>query len=159
MVTNKLNSNMGTTSTNSESPYQMLRTWGMIFTYGLTLVCLVAFICTCVESQKVYNEHYDVIRVDKVFNPISLVYLFSCVPTLAFGALLSGVANIGDDVRAMKSLNGRNSEPTDGANTSAGTTANTGGEKPADKSTAYLLIFGGVIILLIVFVAVSGVFK
>ena len=153
---------MGTTSTNSESPYQMLRTWGMIFTYGLTLVCLVAFACTCVESVKVYNEHYDVIRVDKVFNPISLVYLFSCVPTLAFGALLSGVAKIGDDVRALKSLYGRNSELTEGENTSAGTTAHTGGEKPAegkDKSTIYLIIVGLAIILSVIFVAVSGVFK
>lgn len=153
---------MGTTSTNSESPYQMLRTWGMIFTYGLTLVCLVAFACTCVESVKVYNEHYDVIRVDKVFNPISLVYLFSCVPTLAFGALLSGVAKIGDDVWALKSLYGRNSELTEGANTSAGTTAHTGGAKPVDgkdKSTIYLIIVGIAIVLFVIFVATTGVFK
>lgn len=153
---------MGTTSTDSESPYQMLRTWGMIFTYGLTLVCLVAFICSCVESVKVYNEHYDVIRVDKVFNPISLVYLFSCIPTLAFGALLSGVAKIGDDVLTLKSLYGRISESSEGANTSTGAISQTIEGKPAkgaDKSTIYLIIVGLAIILSVIFVAVTGVFK
>ena len=62
----------------------------------------------------------------------------------------------------MKSLYGRNSELTEGANTSAGTTAHTVGEKPTegkDKSTIYLIIVGLAIILSVIFVAVSGVFK
>lgn len=139
----------------------MLRTWGMIFTYGLTLVCLIAFVCTCTIKIPVIDDGYTV-GTKTIFNPVSLVYLLSCVPTLAFGALLSGVAKVGDDVRELKSLYGRNGELTESANPTTGTTTDTGGVKPAegtDKSTVYLLIFGGAIILLIVFVAVSGVFK
>lgn len=153
---------METTSTNSSSPYQALRTWGIVFSVGLTLVCLIAFICTCVESQKIYNEHYDVIRVDKVFNPVSLVYLFSCIPSLAFGALFSAVARIGDDLRAVRASQGRNSELTAGEAPSAGTTAHTGGNTPAkmdDNSNIILVIAGAIIILGVVFVAAFGVFK
>lgn len=140
---------METTSTNSESPYQPLRTWGLVFSVGLTLVCLIAFICTCVESQPIYGEHYDVIRVDKVFNPVSLVYLFSSIPSLAFGALFSAVARIGDDLRAVRASQGRNSEPTTGGNTPA----------KDDNSTTLLIIAGVITVLAVVFIAVSGVFK
>lgn len=153
---------MGTTSTNSTSPYQPLRTWGLVFSVGLTLVCLIAFICTCVESQPIYSEHYDVIRVDKVFNPVSLVYLFSSIPSLAFGSLFSAVARIGDDLRAVRTSQGCNSEPTTGATTSAGTTAHTDGNTPAkmdDNGTILLVIVGAITILCVVFIAVSGVFK
>lgn len=152
---------METTSTQS-SPYQALRAWGLVFSVGLTLVCLIAFICTCVESQPIYSEHYDVIRVDKVFNPVSLVYLFSCIPSLAFGALFSAVARIGDDLRAVRASQGCNSEPTANATPSAGTTAHTGGNTPAkmdDNSNIILIIAGAIIILGVVFVAAFGVFK
>lgn len=141
---------MGTTSTNSTSPYQPLRTWGLVFSVGLTAVCLIAFICTCVESQPIYGEHYDVIRVDKVFNPVSLVYLFSSIPSLAFGSLFSAVARIGDDLRAVRASQGGNSEPTTGENTSA---------KEDDNSTTLLIIAGVITVLIVVFIAVSGVFK
>lgn len=153
---------METTSTNSESPYQPLRTWGIVFSVGLTLVCLIAFICTCVESQPIYGEHYDVIRVDKVFNPVSLVYLFSSIPSLAFGALFSAVARIGDDLRAVRASHGRNSEPTANATPLDGTTAHTGGNTPAkmdDNGTILLVIAGSIIILCVVFVVAFGVFK
>lgn len=153
---------MGTTSTNSASPYQALRAWGLVFSVGLTLVCLIAFICTCVESQPIYSEHYDVIRVDKVFNPVSLVYLFSCIPSLAFGSLFSAVARIGDDLRAVRASQGRNGEPTTGETPSAGTTAHTMENTPAkmdDSNNIILVIAGAIIILGVVFIAVSGVFK
>ncbi len=153
---------MGTTSTNSTSPYQPLRTWGLVFSVGLTAVCLIAFICTCVESQPIYSEHYDVIRVDKVFNPVSLVYLFSSIPSLAFGALFSAVARIGDDLRAVRASQGRNSEPTTNATPSAGTTAHTGENTPAkmdDNGTILLVIAGSIIILCVVFSVAFGVFK
>lgn len=140
---------METTSTNSTSPYQPLRTWGLVFSVGLTAVCLIAFICTCVESQPIYSEHYDVIRVDKVFNPVSLVYLFSCIPSLAFGSLFSAVARIGDDLRAVRATQGRNSEPTTGENTPA----------KDDNSTILLIIAGVITVLIVVFVAAFGVFK
>ena len=153
---------MGTTSTNSTSPYQPLRAWGLVFSVGLTAVCLIAFICTCVESQPIYSEHYDVIRVDKVFNPVSLVYLFSCIPSLAFGSLFSAVARIGDDLRAVRASLGRNSEPTTNATPSAGTTDHTDGNTPAkmdDNGTILLVIAGSIIILCVVFVVAFGVFK
>lgn len=153
---------MGTTSTNSTSPYQPLRAWGLVFSVGLTLVCLIAFICTCVESQPIYGEHYDVIRVDKVFNPVSLVYLFSSIPSLAFGSLFSAVARIGDDLRAVRASQGRNSEPTADATPSDGTTAHTGENAPAkmdDNGTILLVIVGAITILCVVFIAVSGVLK
>lgn len=153
---------METTSTNSSSPYQPLRTWGIVFSVGLTLVCLIAFICTCVESQPIYSEHYDVIRVDKVFNPVSLVYLFSCIPSLAFGSLFSAVARIGDDLRAVRASQGRNGEPTADATPSDGTTAHTDGNTPAkmdDNGTILLVIAGSIIILCVVFVVAFGVFK
>lgn len=140
---------MGTTSTNSTSPYQPLRTWGLVFSVGLTLVCLIAFICTCVESQPIYGEHYDVIRVDKVFNPVSLVYLFSSIPSLAFGSLFSAVARIGDDLRAVRASQGRNGEPTADATPA----------KENDNSTTLLIIAGVITVLAVVFIAVSGVFK
>lgn len=152
---------METTSTQS-SPYQPLRTWGIVFSVGLTLVCLIAFICTCVESQPIYGEHYDVIRVDKAFNPVSLVYLFSCIPSLAFGSLFSAVARIGDDLRAVRASHGRNSEPTANATPSDGTTAHTDGNTPAkmdDNGTILLVIAGSIIILCVVFVVAFGVFK
>lgn len=153
---------METTSTNSASPYQALRAWGLVFSVGLTLVCLIAFICTCVESQPIYSEHYDVIRVDKVFNPVSLVYLFSCIPSLAFGSLFSAVARIGDDLRAVRASQGSNSEPTTNATPSAGTTDHTDGNTPAkmdDNGTILLVIAGSIIILCVVFVVAFGVFK
>lgn len=141
---------MGTTSTNSTSPYQPLRTWGLVFSVGLTAVCLIAFICTCVESQPIYGEHYDVIRVDKVFNPVSLVYLFSSIPSLAFGALFSAVARIGDDLRAVRATQGRNGEPTADGNTPA---------KEGDNSTILLIIAGVIIVLGVVFIVAFDVFK
>ena len=152
---------METTSTQS-SPYQPLRTWGLVFSVGLTAVCLIAFICTCVESQPIYSEHYDVIRVDKVFNPVSLVYLFSCIPSLAFGSLFSAVARIGDDLRAVRASQGHNSELTANATPSDGTTAHTDGNTPAkmdDNGTILLVIAGAIIILCVVFSVAFGVFK
>ena len=140
---------METTSTQS-SPYQALRAWGLVFSVGLTLVCLIAFICTCVESQPIYSEHYDVIRVDKVFNPVSLVYLFSSIPSLAFGSLFSAVARIGDDLRAVRATQGGNSETTTGENTPA---------KEDDNSTTLLIIAGVITVLAVVCIAAFGVLK
>lgn len=85
----------------------------------------------------------------KGFNPVSLVYLFSCIPSLAFGALFSAVARIGDDLRAVRASQGCNSEPTTGGNTPA----------KDDNSTTLLIIAGVITVLAVVFIAVSGVFK
>ena len=152
---------METTSTQS-SPYQPLRTWGIVFSVGLTLVCLVAFVCTCMAEIPVFGSDGFISGTRKAFNPVSLVYLFSCIPSLAFGALFSAVARIGDDLRAVRASQGRNSEPTTGEAPSAGTTAHTGGNTPAkmdDNSNIILVIAGAIIILGVVFVAAFGVFK
>lgn len=141
---------MGTTSTNSTSPYQALRTWGIVFSVGLTLVCLVAFICTCMAEIPVFGSDGFISGTRKAFNPVSLVYLFSCIPSLAFGALFSAVARIGDDLRAVRASQGRNGEPTADGNAPA---------KEGDNSTTLLIIAGVVTVLAVVFIAVSGVLK
>jgi hypothetical protein len=85
----------------------------------------------------------------KAFNPVSLVYLFSCIPSLAFGSLFTAVARIGDDLRAVRASQGCNSEPTTGATPA----------KEDDNSTTLLIIAGVITVLAVVFIAVSGVFK
>lgn len=151
---------METTSTQS-SPYQALRTWGIVFSVGLTLVCLIAFICTCTIKIPIIDDGFT-IGTRTIFNPVSLVYLFSSIPSLAFGSLFSAVARIGDDLRAVRASQGRNSEPTTNATPSAGTTDHTDGNTPAkmdDNGTILLVIAGAITILCVVFIAVSGVFK
>ena len=140
---------METTSTNSASPYQALRTWGIVFSVGLTLVCLVAFICTCMAEIPVFGSDGFISGTRKAFNPVSLVYLFSCIPSLAFGSLFTAVARIGDDLRAVRASQGCNSEPTTGATPA----------KEDDNSTTLLIIAGVITVLAVVFIAVSGVFK
>lgn len=141
---------MDANKTTSLTPYQKLRRWGYVFSIGLTLVCLIAFLCTCVESQKIYNEHYDVIRVDKVFNPVSLVYLFSCIPTLAFGCLFSVLARIGENVQAMKDAQGGN-EAVEAGNASQ--------KKEGDFNITFLIIVAVLIVVVVTLVATLGVFK
>lgn len=138
---------METTSTQS-SPYQPLRTWGIVFSVGLTLVCLIAFICTCTIKMPIIEDGFT-IGTRIIFNPVSLIYLFSCIPSLAFGSLFSAVARIGDDLRAVRTSQGGNSEPTTGGNTPA----------KDDNSTTLLIIAGVITVLAVVFIAVSGVFK
>ena len=140
---------METTSTNSSSPYQALRAWGLVFSVGLTLVCLIAFICTCTIEMPIIEDGFT-IGTRTIFNPMSLVYLFSSIPSLAFGALFSAVARIGDDLRAVRATQGRNGEPTADGNTPA---------KEDDNSTTLLIIAGVITVLAVVFIAVSGVFK
>ena len=139
---------MGTTSTNSASPYQALRAWGLVFSVGLTLVCLIAFICTCTIKMPIIEDGFT-IGTRTIFNPMSLVYLFSSIPSLAFGALFSAVARIGDDLRAVRASQGGNSETTTGEN------------KPAkdDNSTTLLIIAGVVTVLAVVCIAAFGVLK
>ena len=152
---------MGTTSTNSASPYQALRAWGLVFSVGLTLVCLIAFICTCTIKMPIIDDGFT-IGTKTIFNPVSLVYLFSSIPSLAFGSLFSAVARIGDDLRAVRASQGCNSEPTANATPSDGTTAHTDGNTPAkmdDNGTILLVIAGSIIILCVVFVVAFGVFK
>ena len=139
---------METTSTQS-SPYQALRTWGIVFSVGLTLVCLIAFICTCTIKIPIIDDGFT-IGTRTIFNPVSLVYLFSSIPSLAFGSLFSAVARIGDDLRAVRASQGRNSEPTTGENTPA---------KADDNSTTLLIIAGVITVLCVVFVVAFGVFK
>lgn len=153
---------MGTTSTNSASPYQPLRTWGLVFSVGLTLVCLIAFICTCMAEIPMFGSDGFISGTRKAFNPVSLVYLFSCIPSLAFGSLFSAVARIGDDLRAVRASHGHNSEPTTDVTPSDGTTAHTGENAPAkmdDNGTILLVIAGAIIILGVVYVVAFGVFK
>ena len=140
---------MGTTSTNLSSPYQALRAWGLVFSVGLTLVCLIAFICTCTIKIPIIEDGFT-IGTRTIFNPVSLVYLFSCIPSLAFGALFSAAARIGDDLRAVRATQGRNSEPTADGNTPA---------KEDDNNTILLIIAGVIIVLCVVLVAAFGVFK
>jgi hypothetical protein len=141
---------METTSTNSSSPYQALRAWGLVFSVGLTLVCLIAFICTCTIKMPIIEDGFT-IGTRTIFNPVSLIYLFSSIPSLAFGSLFSAVARIGDDLRAVRASQGRNSEePTTGENTPA---------KADDNSTTLLIIAGVITVLIVVFVAAFGVFK
>lgn len=138
---------METTSTQS-SPYQALRTWGIVFSVGLTLVCLIAFICTCTIKIPIIDDGFT-IGTRTIFNPVSLVYLFSCIPSLAFGSLFSAVARIGDDLRAVRASQGRNSEPATGENTPA----------KDDNSTTLLIIAGVVTVLAVVCIAAFGVLK
>ena len=140
---------MGTTSTNSTSPYQPLRTWGLVFSVGLTLVCLIAFICTCTIKVPIIEDGFT-IGTRNIFNPVSLVYLFSSIPSLAFGALFSAVARIGDDLRAVRASQGRNSEPTTDGNTPA---------KEDDNNTTLLIIAGVITVLAVVCIAAFGVLK
>lgn len=140
---------MGTTSTNSTSPYQPLRTWGLVFSVGLTAVCLIAFICTCTIKMPIIDDGFT-IGTKTIFNPVSLVYLFSSIPSLAFGSLFSAVARIGDDLRAVRASHGCNGEPTADGNTPA---------KEDDNNTILLIIAGVIIVLCVVLVAAFGVFK
>lgn len=140
---------METTSTNSSSPYQAIRAWGLVFSVGLTLVCLIAFICTCTIKMPIIEDGFT-IGTRTIFNPVSLIYLFSCIPSLAFGSLFSAVARIGDDLRAVRASQGRNGEPTADGNTPA---------KEDDNNTILLIIAGVIIVLCVVLVAAFGVFK
>ena len=140
--------------TNSTSQYVALRVWGYVFSIGLTLVCLTAFILTCMVSVKIPNEHYDVIRVDKVFNPVSLIYLFSCIPSIAFGSLFSVVARIGENVQAMKDAKGGElpEEISDNDTTEIDT------KKKENRSILYALV-GATIILAVAFAIAFGASK
>lgn len=140
---------METTSTNSSSPYQAIRAWGLVFSVGLTLVCLIAFICTCTIKMPIIEDGFT-IGTRTIFNPVSLIYLFSCIPSLAFGALFSAVARIGDDLRAVRASQGCNSEPTADGNTPA---------KEDDNSTTLLIIAGVITVLAVVCIAAFGVLK
>lgn len=139
---------METTSTNSSSPYQAIRAWGLVFSVGLTLVCLIAFICTCTIKMPIIEDGFT-IGTRTIFNPVSLIYLFSSIPSLAFGSLFSAVARIGDDLRAVRASQGRNSEPTTDGNTPA----------KDDNSTTLLIIAGVITVLAVVCIAAFGVFK
>lgn len=139
---------METTSTNSASPYQALRAWGLVFSVGLTLVCLIAFICTCTIKMPIIDDGFT-IGTKTIFNPVSLVYLFSSIPSLAFGSLFSAVARIGDDLRAVRASQGRNGEPTADATPA----------KEDDNSTTLLIIAGVITVLAVVCIAAFGVLK
>nr|DAE31387.1 MAG TPA: hypothetical protein [virus sp. ctDJ83] len=139
---------------NSTSPYQNLRIWGYVFSIGLTLVCLIAFLCTCATKFPILDDDGIIVSTRIVFNPLSLVYLFSCIPTLAFGSLFSAVARIGENVQAMKDAKG--GELSEESRETDGTEVDT--QKNENRSILYALV-GATIILAVVFTLAFWVFK
>ena len=140
---------MDANKTTSTTAYQKLRTWGYVFSIGLTLVCLIAFLCTCVTKIPIIEEGYN-IGTKAIFNPLSLVYLFSCIPTLAFGCLFSVVARIGENVQAMKDAQGGN-EAVEAGNTSQ--------KKEGDISNTLLIVAAVFIVVVVTLVAMLDLLK
>lgn len=146
--------------TNSpKSHYQGLRSLGYALSIGLTLVCFVAFIYTCRVEAPVYDAHYEIVGVKKVFNPMSLVYLFSCIPTIALGALLGAVADIGDDVKDIKALHRDHSEPTASAALSGTDRENRNKPStPEKKDLPMGLILAGLFVAAVVLILFTSLF-
>ena len=140
---------MDANKTTSLTPYQKLRRWGYVFSIGLTLVCLIAFLCTCVTKIPIIEEGYN-IGTKAIFNPLSLVYLFSCIPTLAFGCLFSVVARIGENVQAMKDAQFGN-EAMEAGDASQ--------KKGEDFNITFLIVVAVLIIVGVTFVAMLDLFK
>ena len=140
---------MDANKTTSLTPYQKLRTWGYVFSIGLTAVCLIAFLCTCVTKIPIIEEGYN-IGTKPIFNPLSLVYLFSCIPALAFGCLFSVVARIGENVQAMKEAQGGN-EAVEAGNASQ--------KKEGDISNTLLIVAAVAIVIIVTLVAMLDLLK
>lgn len=141
---------MDANETTSITPYQKLRRWGYVFSIGLTLVCLIAFLCTCVTKFPILDDDGIIVRTRSVFNPISLVYLFSCIPTLAFGCLFSVVARIGENVQAMKDAQFGN-EAVEAGDASQ--------KKGEDFNITFLIVVAVLIIVGVTFVAMMDLLK
>ena len=141
---------MDANETTSITPYQKLRRWGYVFSIGLTLVCLIAFQCTCVTKFPILDDDGIIVRTRSVFNPISLVYLFSCIPTLAFGCLFSVVARIGENVQAMKDAQFGN-EAVEAGDASQ--------KKGEDFNITFLIVVAVLIIVGVTFVAMMDLLK
>lgn len=141
---------MDANKTTSLTTYQKLRTWGYVFSIGLTLVCLIAFLCTCVTKFPILDDDGIIVRTRSVFNPISLVYLFSCIPTLAFGCLFSVVARIGENVQAMKDAQFGN-EAVEAGDASQ--------KKGEDFNITFLIVVAVLIIVGVTFVAMMDLLK
>ena len=142
--------NMDANETTSLTPYQKLRRWGYVFSIGLTLVCLIAFLCTCVTKFPILDDDGIIVRTRSVFNPLSLVYLFSCIPTLAFGYLFSVVARIGENVQAMKDAQFGN-EAVEAGDASQ--------KKGEDFNITFLIVVAVLIIVGVTFVAMLDLLK
>ena len=141
---------MDANKTTSLTHYQKLRTWGYVFSIGLTAVCLIAFLCTCVTKFPILDDDGIIVRTRSVFNPISLVYLFSCIPTLAFGYLFSVVARIGENVQAMKDAQFGN-EAVEAGDASQ--------KKGEDFNITFLIVVAVLIIVGVTFVAMLDLLK
>lgn len=141
---------MDANETISLTPYQKLRRWGYVFSIGLTLVCLIAFLCTCVTKFPILDDDGIIVSTRSVFNPLSLVYLFSCIPTLAFGCLFSVVARIGENVQAMKDAQFGNEAVEEGRASQ---------KKEGDFNITFLIIVAVLIIVGVTLVATLGLFK
>ena len=141
---------MNANETTSTTPYQKLRVWGYVFSIGLTAVCLIAFLCTCVTKFPILDDDGIIVRTKSVFNPVSLVYLFSCIPTLAFGYLFSVVARIGENVQAMKDAQGGN-EAVEAGNASQ--------KKEGDISNTLLIVAAVAIVIIVTLVAMLDLLK
>ena len=141
---------MDANETTSLTPYQKLRRWGYVFSIGLTLVCLIAFLCTCVTKFPILDDDGIIVRTRSVFNPLSLVYLFSCIPTLAFGYLFSVVARIGENVQAMKDAQFGN-EAVEAGDASQ--------KKGEDFNITFLIVVAVLIIVGVTFVAMLDLLK
>ena len=101
----------------------------------------------------IIEEGYT-IGTKTMFNPVSLVYLFSCIPSIAFGSLFLAVARMGENVQAMKDAKGGElpEEISDNDNTEADT------KKRENRSILYALI-GATIILAVAFALAFGASK
>lgn len=141
---------MNANETTSTTPYQKLRVWGYVFSIGLTAVCLIAFLCTCVTKFPILDDDGIIVRTRSVFNPLSLVYLFSCIPSLAFGCLFSVVARIGENVQAMKDAQGGN-EAVEAGNASQ--------KKGEDFNITFLIVVAVLIVVSVAFVVMLEPFK
>lgn len=141
---------MDANKTTSLTPYQKLRTWGYVFSIGLTAVCLIAFLCTCVTKFPILDDDGIIVSTRSVFNPLSLVYLFSCIPTLAFGCLFSVVAHIGENVQAMKDAQAGN-EAVEAGDASQ--------KKGEDFNITFLIVVAVLIIVGVTFVAMLDLLK
>ena len=142
---------MDANETTSLTPYQKLRRWGYVFSIGLTAVCLIAFLCTCVTKIPIIEEGYN-IGTKAIFNPLSLVYLFSCIPSLAFGCLFSVVARIGENVQAMKDAQG-------GSSNEAVEAGNASQKKGEDFNITFLIVVAVLIVVGVTFVAMMDLLK
>ena len=143
---------MNANETTSTTPYQKLRTWGYVFSIGLTAVCLIAFLCTCVTKFPILDDDGIIVKTKSVFNPLSLVYLFSCIPSLAFGCLFSVVARIGENVQAMKDAQG-------GSSNEAVEAGNASQKKGEDFNITFLIVVAVLIVVGVTFVAMLDLLK